>query len=392
VRRAARAFSIAVFVLVVVASGASLVYDAATQGRVKDATALYRGPFVRIDDTVLAYRRWGDRGSPIVLLSGFAEPSWVWHRVGGALGRAHRVFALDLPPFGYSQRRGPYTLAHWSELVLDFARQMHLPRPILVGHSLGAAVAVRTALTDSAATSGVVLVDGDALPGGGPGWFAHLLLPPWYTALFRFATSSDWLVRRVVRNAWPGSPPLTHRLLEEFERPFRVEGTDSAFRALLGNGIQGVSTNDLRHLRVRRLVVWGSRDTVDSVAAGRRTAALLHARFLLLPGAGHLSMLGAPERLVRTIDAFAPRRASRLDDAGVDVLRVASERERRLPERRGRRLRRILHQTRRLLEIGVRVVVGLDRLQHDRRLPHETARLGAPLRQQQRSSVLEHAS
>jgi pimeloyl-ACP methyl ester carboxylesterase len=61
----------------------------------------------------------------------------------------------------------------------------------------------------------------------------------------------------------------------------------------------------LRRLRGRRLVIWGAHDTVDEVAAGRRTAALLHARFVLLPAAGHLSMLGAPGRIVRAIDTFA---------------------------------------------------------------------------------------
>ena len=59
---------------------------------------------VRVDATTVAYRRWGDTGSPIVLLGGFAEPSWVWHEVGPLLGRNHRVVAIDLPPFGYTQR------------------------------------------------------------------------------------------------------------------------------------------------------------------------------------------------------------------------------------------------------------------------------------------------
>jgi pimeloyl-ACP methyl ester carboxylesterase len=303
-RRAARAAAIGVFVLVVVVSGASVIYNAVTNGRVKPAAALYNGPFMRVDGTLLAYRRWGSHGAPVVLLSGFAEPSWVWRRVGAALGRTHRVFALDLPPFGFSQRRGPYTLARWSELVRGFEEQAHLSRPVLVGHSLGAAVAVRTALTGPAAAAGIVLLDGDALPGNGPGWLAKLLLPPWYTTLFRIATSSDWLVRRVLHDAWPHSPPLTHALLSQFEQPFRVQGTDSAFRSLLGYGIQGVSSDELRRFRGRRLVIWGADDTVDGVAAGRRTAALLHARFVLLPAAGHLSMLGAPIRIVRAIDTF----------------------------------------------------------------------------------------
>ena len=281
---------------------ASFAYNLATNGRYKSPQALYRGPFIRVDGTSLSYRRWGRTGSPIVLLSGFAESSWVWHAVGPLLGRSHRVFAVDLPPFGFSQRRGPYTLAHWQQLVHGVVQRLGLSRPVLVGHSLGAALAVDYALDHP--TGGIVLLDGDALPAGGPGWFAHLLLPPWYTSVFRIATGSDWIVRRVVGGAWPHRK-LTHAILAQFEAPFRVAGTDGAFRSLLGHGIQGVSRADLEHVRARRIVVWGAEDTVDSVSAGRRTAAILHSRFVLVPNAGHLSMLGAPHAVAAAISHFA---------------------------------------------------------------------------------------
>ncbi|HEY3921671.1 MAG TPA: alpha/beta fold hydrolase, partial [Gaiellaceae bacterium] len=209
-----------------------------------------------------------------MLISGFAESSWVWHVVGPLLGRDHRVFAVDLPPFGFSQRRGPYTLAHWQVLLRGFVQRLRLSRPVLVGHSLGAALIVEYALDDPKSTGGIVLLDGDALPAGGPGWLTHLLLPPWYTSLYRIATSSDWIVRRVVGGAWPHQK-LTHAILANFEAPFRVAGTDSAFRSLLSHGIQGVSVADLDRVRAKRIVVWGADDTVDSVSAGRKTAKIL---------------------------------------------------------------------------------------------------------------------
>lgn len=102
---------------------AALLFDLTTDGTEQPASALCRGLFVRVDKTTLAYRRWGEHGSPVVLLGGAAEPSWVWHDVGPLIAQAgHRVFALDLPPWGYSQRRGPYTMSHWLQLVRGFER------------------------------------------------------------------------------------------------------------------------------------------------------------------------------------------------------------------------------------------------------------------------------
>jgi hypothetical protein len=57
--------------LIAVLTVASVVYNAATADRVKPATALYAGPFVHVNGKLLAYRRWGARDTPIILLGGF---------------------------------------------------------------------------------------------------------------------------------------------------------------------------------------------------------------------------------------------------------------------------------------------------------------------------------
>ncbi|HUZ16083.1 MAG TPA: alpha/beta hydrolase [Gaiellaceae bacterium] len=273
----------------------------------RPATALYDGPFVRTDGTLLAYRTWGTRGSPVVLLGGAAEPSWVWHEVGPLLARAgHRVYALDLPPFGYSERRGPYTMTHWLGLLEGFERRLHIARPVIVGHSLGAGVAVAEGLARPRKVGGVVLLDGDALAfGGGRGWLSHLLVYPYFTAVYRIVTGSDWLVGTVLRNAWGPTPPsFSHATLAEFERPFRVDGTDAALKQLAAGGIPGLTLPELARLRVARAVIWGAEDTVDSLASGRATAAALHTRLVTIGGAGHLSMLVRPNAVARQILAF----------------------------------------------------------------------------------------
>ena len=303
-KRVLRWLGIGLLGLFLALTEASLIFNAVTSGRDVAATKLYAGPYVRVDGTELAYQTWGSHGTPVVLLGGFIEPAWVWHRVGPLLGRTHRVYALDLPPFGYSERRGPYTLVHWAELVRGFDQSLGLHRPVLVGHSLGAAVAVSLAKNAPNATRRIVLLDGDARPGGGgAAWLSHLLVPPWYTSLYRIATDWDWLYRKGLRSAWgSGPPPFNRAFIEQWERPFRVSGTAAAFASMLGHGIQGVSASTLERVKVPALVAWGSHDTVDSVSAGRQTAALLKVPFVDIPDAGHLSMLARPALVARAID------------------------------------------------------------------------------------------
>jgi pimeloyl-ACP methyl ester carboxylesterase len=297
----------AVFILVLLVTLAAFTFDLATTGRERPTTALYRGPFVRVGGTLLAYRTWGGRGSSIVLLGGAAEPSWVWHAVGPLLARAgHRVFALDLPPFGYSERSGPYTMAHWLALLDGFERRLQIVRPVLVGHSLGAGVAAAAALQRPQDAAGVVLLDGDALAfGGGHAWVTPLLVYPYSTAVYRFVTGSDWIVGRVLRNAWGPTPaPTGHATLDQFERPFRVQGTEAALTQLFAAGIPGLTLRQLARLRVPRAVIWGAEDTVDPLSSGRQTAAALGTRLQTVPRAGHLSMLAQPAATAARILAF----------------------------------------------------------------------------------------
>jgi pimeloyl-ACP methyl ester carboxylesterase len=298
---------LALLALILAVTVAAAIYDGVTRGGVP-ASALYAGPYVKVDGRELAYRRWGTHGSPIVLVGGFVEATDVWRRVAPLLARTHRVYAVDLPPFGYSERKGPYVLGTWLDEVEGFERALRIERPTVVGHSLGAAVAIGEALRRPHALRAIVLLDGDALrAGGAPSWAASLVLDPYYTALYRFVTGSDWIFRKGLRAAYgPGAPHLTDAQLGDWQRPFRVAGTAAAFKQMIPHGIQGWTPADLRRVHgIRTVVAWGAHDTTDAVSEGRASARALRAPFVLLPHAGHLSMLADPSGVARAI-----RRAS----------------------------------------------------------------------------------
>jgi len=306
-RRWGKRLGLALLALLAAATAGAAAYDTVTPGGLP-ARLLYAGPYVTVAGRQLAYRQWGTTGPAVVLIGGFAEATAVWHKVGPLLGRNHRVYALDLPPFGYSERKGPYDLATWLGEVEGFERALGIVRPVVVGHSLGAAVAVGEALRHPHAVRGIVLLDGDALGGnGGPGWLGDLVVDPYFTALYRLVTRSDWLFRTVLQRAYgPAAPRFTAADIAGWQRPFRVAGTAAAFKQMLPHGIAGWTLADLARVHgVPVVVAWGAHDTVDSVAAGRRSAAVMHAPFVLLPGAGHLSMLADPQGVVAAVGRVA---------------------------------------------------------------------------------------
>ncbi|MCP2342719.1 alpha/beta fold hydrolase [Actinomadura rupiterrae] len=156
-RKWSRRLLVAVVGLIVTATLFSLGYNAATSGRARLPADLR---FVSADGIRTRYRTWGSSGPPIVLVHGAAESSDTWGRFADLLAAGHRVYALDLTGWGYSERRGPYDADREAAQLLGLLDALHLDRATLVGHSTGAAVVAAAALHAPARVSGLVFLDG----------------------------------------------------------------------------------------------------------------------------------------------------------------------------------------------------------------------------------------
>ena len=297
--------------LVLLVTLGSIAYNLATSDPNVPVKQLWHGKLVRTDGYLTAYREWGSGSKSVVLVGGFLEPTFVWDKVAPLLSLGFHVYALDLDGFGYTERHGPWTLAHWGDQVQAFMRARGIRRPIVIGHSLGAAVAVETARRGVA--SGIVLVDGDALRSGGPPRLVRTVLArsPFFTTAYRFLLRSPWAIKRLLRMAYGAHhPKLDKAEISRWTDPFRAAGARHALQGIVQNGIPGFTHARLRQVHVPALVVWGASDSIDPASAGRASARDLKARFVEVPRAGHLSMLAAAHDIVTAIfKTFAFRAA-----------------------------------------------------------------------------------
>jgi pimeloyl-ACP methyl ester carboxylesterase len=85
---------------------------------------------------------YDDRGSgpPVVLLHGLTFDRTTWSPIVEKLGNDIRTIAIDLP--GHGETAGsPCSLWHAAALVNDTITELAVDQPIIVGHSISAAVA-----------------------------------------------------------------------------------------------------------------------------------------------------------------------------------------------------------------------------------------------------------
>jgi len=293
--------------IVLAPAACSLTYNVLTDQPGLPPQALARGPFVRAAGVLTHYERWGRRGSAVVLVPGFAQSTYVWHRVAPLLARAHVVYALDLRGFGYSERKDPFTLAADADQVQGFLAALRIDRPVLVGHGSGAAVVAEVARRAPGSVRGIVLADGDALAGPGPPlWARPLLVQPFRTSVIRLVSRSDLLLGAILERACgPGCAPPDGRALAAWQDPFRVAGSEAALAAVLGRPAPGVTPAALAGIRVPALVVWGAVDASRPLDAGWGAARALRARLVVIPDAGHLSMVAAPGPFAAAVERLA---------------------------------------------------------------------------------------
>jgi pimeloyl-ACP methyl ester carboxylesterase len=122
----------------------------------------------RLDLTVFAngislhYRETGPpSGVPVIALHGYPGTAFVWGETAREIGDVdgYRFLALTQRGYGLSDRTGPYSFETFAADVLAFAEALGLGQFVLVGHSMGGAVASLVAAKPSTRLLGLVLVD-----------------------------------------------------------------------------------------------------------------------------------------------------------------------------------------------------------------------------------------
>ncbi len=233
---------------------------------------------------------------PLVLIHGAGGSHLHWGPTTRRLsGRS--VYAIDLPGHGRSPGAGSASIAEYVTAVSSWLRQIGLQRPVIVGHSMGGAIALSLALDLPESLGGLVLV----------GTSDHLPVNP--TLLSMLERDETWrdAIDLIIR--WSFSPGTEPRLVElsrkrMLETPRNVIFGD--FQACGRYDVQG----RLGQIQIPTLVICGADDKMTPERNVRRlTQGIRDSRFTLVPGAGHMIMLEKPSILDNAVQDFLAEEA-----------------------------------------------------------------------------------
>jgi pimeloyl-ACP methyl ester carboxylesterase len=121
--------------------------------------------YLNVNGLRLHTRDWAGAGQSVVLVHGLASNARIWDQAAPILAGQFRVVALDQRSHGLSEAP-PDSNYSFDSICADLRgmiEALDFERPVVVGHSWGASVAVEYAARYPDAVSGIVLVDGGFL-------------------------------------------------------------------------------------------------------------------------------------------------------------------------------------------------------------------------------------
>ncbi len=267
-------------------------------------------------------------GLPLILIHGLGDEADSWRHLIPLLapaGRApaRRVLAPDLPGFGRSPGTGRISIKRHVEAISALLAETG--RAVLIGSSMGAAVAELVAFASPERVAALVLLDG-GLPSAGKVSPALLrMLTPilgerTYRAFRRDHEAAyrslepyyaDFAALREDDRAF-----LRERVIARVESERQLRAYFASLRSLALTAAAGGDrfAAALAAYPGRILLGWGERDQIMSRDTARMIqAARADARLALFPEAGHLPHQEAPaavaEAIAAFVDAIPDRRA-----------------------------------------------------------------------------------
>jgi haloacetate dehalogenase len=267
-------------------------------------------------------------GPPVLLLHGFPQTHYCWHRVAPGLTEGNTVVVCDLKGYGES-RSAPggalgegYSKREMADELVDLMARLGFERFSLVGHDRGGRVAYRMALDHPETVERLAVLNivptvdqfermaGEAAIEYYP-WFFLAQPPPFAERLI--GASSEYFLRHTLDSFAASPDALAPQATERYLRAFTSEviaAMCADYRAgfHLDRVIDAEDRERARKIRCRVLVHWGAEEGALSdgpLLVWRRWAEDVEGGPL---PSGHFIAEEAPDELLTSLRAFLGQR------------------------------------------------------------------------------------
>ena len=236
---------------------------------------------------------WEGEGQPILAIHGITANCRCWDVMASKLAPKHRLVALDLRGRGRSEKPpSGYSMAHHIGDILSILDNLKIEKAVLMGHSLGAFIALAFGAEHPDRVDGIILVDGAGKLT--PGQFDKVFeaIKPALDRLGKIYPSTEAYIENMK------SAPYIHPWSVAIENYYRYELKETTDGGVMTN----IDPNHIQEesVNVRKVDVEALYPRIESkVLILRATRGLFSQDDLLLPEAAIANMLETIPRSTR---------------------------------------------------------------------------------------------
>lgn len=261
-----------------------------------------------VNDGVRLHYVVGGRGEPVMLLHGFPQTWYEWHRIMPALAERYTVIAPDLRGMGASSKPASgYDNRTVAEDIYQLVRHLGLQKISIVGHDFGAPVAYAYAAAHPDDVRRLVMVEGAVSATESPKMYWHMAFhaePDIAESLIvgRERMYLSWFFRKFGYN--PAA--FTEADIDEYVRWYSAVGAMRSALQYYRNGQQDFAQNmesKKRKLAMPVLAIGGEHSLGSNVEVMMRDFAT-NIRGSVIKDAGHWIAEEQPEELTRQFLTF----------------------------------------------------------------------------------------
>jgi pimeloyl-ACP methyl ester carboxylesterase len=236
-----------------------------------------------------------ERGSgvPVVMLHATLHDHRDYDRLAEGLAPRYRTIAIDWPGHGRSDPAGdgpPADAFRLAAVLAEIVAGLHLPPAVLIGNSVGGYAAVRLALDQPDRVAGLVLVNTAGFTARTPATVAG-------TRLLGSPRISRQLLPRLVPSYMKPRNDHDRAIADRVQALARTaDGARVAASLWRSFGARGFGLRaDASRLTAPTLLVWGARDVVLPLKAGRQTHAAIPGSQFREFDTGHVVFASDPD-------------------------------------------------------------------------------------------------
>ena len=252
-------------------------------------------------------------GNPIVFIHGFGASLDTWRYLEERLKGEYRIVSLDLKGHGYSERPldDRYSLQDHAAAVLGLMDHLKLKNVVLVGNSLGCAVALIAALEaqqESPATVAAMVLIAGSLDGDNLPFYLRLLRLPMIGSVAAKLTPASFGTRLILKRAYYDDEKVTDSLVELYAKYQRIPGTEHALITTARRMIPANSSGlreALKKLEIPILNIIGKHDQIISRESSEGVCQILRrCKDVTIDEAGHVPHEEKPEEVIALLKDF----------------------------------------------------------------------------------------